>query len=109
MKILLRLQYLGTDFCGWQFQPGVRTVQNTLTEAAEALFGKKCLVVAALYYALLTDNDDLIRIFNGGEAVGNDDNRSAVRELLESRLDLHFGGVVKRTRCLVKDKKLGIL
>lgn len=42
MKILLRLQYLGTDFCGWQFQPGVRTVQNTLTEAAEALFGKKC-------------------------------------------------------------------
>ena len=42
MKILLRLQYLGTDFCGWQFQPGVRTVQNTLTEAAESLFGKKC-------------------------------------------------------------------
>lgn len=42
MKILLRLQYLGTDFCGWQFQPGVRTVQKTLTDAAEALFGKKC-------------------------------------------------------------------
>ena len=42
MKILLRLQYLGTGFCGWQFQPGVRTVQNTLTEAAESLFGKKC-------------------------------------------------------------------
>ncbi len=44
MKILLRLQYLGTDFCGWQFQPGVRTVQNTLTEAAESLFGKKCSI-----------------------------------------------------------------
>lgn len=43
MKILLRLKYLGTDFCGWQFQPnGVRTVQKTLTEAAEMLFGEKC-------------------------------------------------------------------
>lgn len=43
MKILLRLKYLGTNFCGWQFQPGdVRTVQKTLTDAAEALFGEKC-------------------------------------------------------------------
>lgn len=42
MKILLRLKYLGTNFCGWQFQPGVRTVQKTLTDAAESLFGKKC-------------------------------------------------------------------
>ncbi len=44
MKILLRLQYLGTAFCGWQYQPGVRTVQKTLTDAAEALFGEKCSI-----------------------------------------------------------------
>lgn len=42
MKILLRLKYLGTDFCGWQYQPSVRTVQGTLTEAAEKLFGERC-------------------------------------------------------------------
>ena len=42
MKILLRLKYLGTAFCGWQYQPGVRTVQGTLTDAAEALFGERC-------------------------------------------------------------------
>ena len=42
MKILLRLKYLGTAFCGWQYQPGVRTVQKTLTDAAEVLFGEKC-------------------------------------------------------------------
>lgn len=42
MKILLRIKYLGTAFCGWQYQPNVRTVQNTLTEAAEKLFGEKC-------------------------------------------------------------------
>lgn len=42
MKILLRIKYLGTAFCGWQYQPNVRTVQNTLTEAAEKLFGERC-------------------------------------------------------------------
>ncbi len=41
MKILLRIKYLGTSFCGWQYQPSVRTVQNTLTEAAEKLFGER--------------------------------------------------------------------
>nr|MBQ5811927.1 tRNA pseudouridine(38-40) synthase TruA [Clostridia bacterium] len=45
MKILLRIKYLGTNFCGWQFQPnGVRTVQKTVTDAAEALFGEKCAI-----------------------------------------------------------------
>ena len=42
MKVLLRLKYLGTDFCGWQYQPNARTVQGTLTEAAEKLFGERC-------------------------------------------------------------------
>ncbi len=42
MKILLRLKYLGTSFCGWQYQPNARTVQNTLTEAAQKLFGVRC-------------------------------------------------------------------
>lgn len=42
MKILLRIKYLGSDFCGWQYQPNARTVQGTLTEAAEKLFGEHC-------------------------------------------------------------------
>ncbi len=42
MKILLTVKYLGTAFCGWQYQPNVRTVQGTLTEAAEKLFGVRC-------------------------------------------------------------------
>ncbi len=44
MKFLLRIQYLGTNFCGWQYQPGVRTVQKTLTDAATALFGAPCRI-----------------------------------------------------------------
>ena len=42
MKILLRIKYVGTAFCGWQYQPNARTVQNTVTEAAEKLFGERC-------------------------------------------------------------------
>ena len=42
MKIALRLSYLGTDFCGYQVQPGVPTVQNALNEATKGLFGFDC-------------------------------------------------------------------
>lgn len=44
MKLLLRLKFLGTSFCGWQYQPNARTVQQTLTEAARATFGADCRI-----------------------------------------------------------------
>ena len=42
MKLLIKLSYLGSDFCGYQVQNGKRTVQGVLTEAARALFGYDC-------------------------------------------------------------------
>ena len=44
MKLLLRLKFLGTDFCGWQYQPNARTVQGTLTAAAREVFGVDCCI-----------------------------------------------------------------
>lgn len=44
MKLLLRLKFLGTDFCGWQYQPNARTVQGTLTAAAREVFGVDCRI-----------------------------------------------------------------
>jgi tRNA pseudouridine38-40 synthase len=42
MKLLLRIGYLGTAYCGYQVQPNGVSVQQKLCEAAEALFGFPC-------------------------------------------------------------------
>lgn len=40
----LRLRYVGDNFRGFQYQPGLRTVQSVLTEAFGELFGNEVLV-----------------------------------------------------------------
>lgn len=42
MKILLKVKYDGAGFCGYQVQPGKRTVQGALNDASLLVFGKKC-------------------------------------------------------------------
>ena len=46
-NIRLTLEYDGTDFCGWQVQPGARTAQGVLEEALAELLGGRHRVVAA--------------------------------------------------------------
>ncbi len=41
MKYLLTLSYVGTAYHGWQVQPNARTVQSTLQDAVETLFGAR--------------------------------------------------------------------
>ncbi len=43
----LTISYDGTDFAGWQKQPGKRTVQGTLEEALARVVGKKVPVIGA--------------------------------------------------------------
>ena len=45
MKILLRIAFLGTAYCGYQVQPNGVTVQQKLNEAAKDLFGFDCDIV----------------------------------------------------------------
>ena len=41
MKYLIEIAYLGTRFAGFQVQPGKITVQSTLQDAIEAVFGAR--------------------------------------------------------------------
>ncbi|UCH82814.1 MAG: tRNA pseudouridine(38-40) synthase TruA, partial [Candidatus Latescibacterota bacterium] len=43
----LRIEYDGTDFHGWQKQPGLRTVQGLIEDAVETIFRKRTAVYGA--------------------------------------------------------------
>lgn len=47
MRYVLLTSYDGTDFSGWQNQPGKRTVQSVMEEAASAIFGCRTPVTAS--------------------------------------------------------------
>lgn len=47
VRLAMTLAYLGTDFHGWQFQPGKRTVQGTLEQAMARLAGQDVRVHSA--------------------------------------------------------------
>ena len=66
MKHLLRLSYLGTDYCGFQVQPNGNTIQAELQNAATKLFCTACGITgcsrtdsgvhALEYYAVLEEH-----------------------------------------------------
>ena len=43
-NLLLTIEYDGTDFSGWQRQPGRSTVQGTLEEALSAVLGRSVMI-----------------------------------------------------------------
>lgn len=45
MKLLLKIAYLGTAYCGYQVQTNGTTVQQKLNQATEAVFGFPCDIV----------------------------------------------------------------
>ena len=46
-RVMLRVAYDGTDYCGWQLQPGKPTIESVLNEALSALLGEKITVTGA--------------------------------------------------------------
>jgi tRNA pseudouridine38-40 synthase len=46
-NIKITLEYDGTDFFGWQLQPGKRTVQGELEKALKIIFGKRIRVTGS--------------------------------------------------------------
>jgi tRNA pseudouridine38-40 synthase len=46
-NIKLTIAYDGTEYHGWQIQPGFKTIQGVLTEALEGLLGRKVRICGA--------------------------------------------------------------
>lgn len=47
MRYLLRVAYDGTEYCGWQSQPGLRTVEGTLKSALDRLMRQDIKLIGA--------------------------------------------------------------
>lgn len=47
MRYMLRVAYDGTEYCGWQIQPGLRTVEGTLKSALNKLMGAEVPMIGA--------------------------------------------------------------
>lgn len=45
MKMFIKVQYLGTNYCGYQVQPNAPSIQQELNKAARTLFGYDCDIV----------------------------------------------------------------
>ena len=46
-RVMLRVAYDGTDYCGWQLQPGAPTVEGVLNEKLSDLLGEPITVTGA--------------------------------------------------------------
>ena len=47
MRVFIKIEYDGTDYCGWQIQPNCKTVQEEIEKAIFALTGERCQVVGS--------------------------------------------------------------
>ena len=47
MRVFVKIEYDGTDYCGWQIQPNAITVQEEIERAIFSLTGEKCSVTGS--------------------------------------------------------------
>ena len=74
-----------------------------------AVFREKFSVAALLNYSAAVKYDDLMRIFDSGQAVSNDDDCALLPETLQSLLDAVFGyciqcasGLINISKCYLR-------
>ena len=91
MKYFAKIKYLGTNFHGFQVQPGKRTVQGELCIALTAAFGVDCKVTGCSRTdAGVHANEFCITIENNGGTIPADKLPVAVAKFLPNDLSLYY-------------------
>ena len=91
MKYFAKINYLGTNFHGFQVQPGLRTVQGELSAALESAFGVPCKVTGCSRTdAGVHANEFCITIENDGGTIPPEKLPVAVSRYLPTDISLYF-------------------
>lgn len=95
MKYFAKVKYLGTNFHGFQVQPGLRTVQGELCNALALAFGVPCKVTGCSRTdAGVHANEFCILIENDGGTIPPDKLPIAVSRFLPNDLSLFYASYV---------------
>ena len=91
MKYFAKINYLGTNFHGFQVQPGLRTVQGELSAALESAFGVPCKVTGCSRTdAGVHANEFCITIENDGGTIPPEKLPVALSRYLPTDISLYF-------------------
>ena len=66
-------------------------------------------MIAAFFNAVVTDDENFVGIFDGGQTVRDDDGGAAMGEFFQAVLDHLLGRVVEGARCFVEDEDRRVL
>lgn len=91
MNYFAKIKYLGSDFHGFQVQPGLRTVQGELNSALDRAFGLPCRVTGCSRTdAGVHANEFCVRIDCDGGTIPADKLSIAVSRFLPNDLSLFY-------------------
>ena len=100
MRYFIRLSYGGTHFCGWQVQPGKRTVQGELNQCLSHLLREEVHVVGAgrtdtgVHASVMFAHVDVSKVIKQPEVLAKRMNRYlkadiAIQEIFAVKEDAH--------------------
>ena len=94
MKYFAKINYLGTEFHGFQVQPGLRTVQGELCRALDEAFGVPCKVTGCSRTdAGVHANEFCLTVENEGGTIPPEKLPVAVSRFLPNDLSLYYAEV----------------
>lgn len=82
MRYMLRVAYDGTEYCGWQSQPGLRTVEGTLKSALDRLMGQDIRLIGASRTDAGVHAEGNVAVFDCDTTIPEDKIKYALNNLL---------------------------